>query len=180
MVIYCDTDCLTFAIAGDPNKDIHQGFKEIIINQELYNNDKYKYLPNPELGVMDEKKLLGFATENVGDEMIALAPKNYALHRFDSKKKTMNWKIGMKGCDKKRNTQINENSFKDCLNGKIVLAQNCGFHLRGNIKDGIYRFQKDVVNKIALSGIYTKGIYLKNNRCCPFIQGKTSSNYIIE
>jgi hypothetical protein len=87
MLIYCDTDCLTFAIAGNPNKGIKQGFSEIIINKELFEKAKCLFLPNPELGVKDEKKLLGFATENIGDEMIALAPKNYALHRFDNKKK---------------------------------------------------------------------------------------------
>jgi hypothetical protein len=90
MVIYCDTDCLTFAISGNKNKPISQGFNEIIKENILYENHKYKYLPNPDKGVKNKKKLLGYATENYGDEMVALAPKNYALHRFDSKKKVMN------------------------------------------------------------------------------------------
>jgi hypothetical protein len=178
MVIYCDTDCLTFAIAGNPNKGIKQGFSEIIINKELFEREKYLFLPNPELGVKDEKKLLGFATENIGDEMIALAPKNYALHRMVKGK--WNWKLGMKGCDKKRNKNINEESFKECLNGKIVFAENCGFHLRGNLNSGCYKLQKDIVNKIALSGIYTKGIYLSNNRCAPFIHNKTANDYLVQ
>jgi hypothetical protein len=166
-VIYCDTDFLTFAIAGDLNKPTTQGFSQIITKQELYDKEKYLYLPNPELGIHDEKKLLGFAVENIGDEMIALAPKNYALHRLEKGK--WNWNIGMKGCDKKRNPQVNHAAFKKCLNYEKIYSQNCGFHVHGSITTGKYELQKDTVNKIALSGIHPKGVYLSNQHICPFI-----------
>jgi hypothetical protein len=175
MVIYCDTDCLTFAIAGDLTKPITQGFSQITTNQELYDKEKYLYLPNPELGIKDEKKLLGFAVENIGDEMIALAPKSYALHRLEKGK--WNWKIGMKGCDKKRKPQVNHEAFKKCLNNEKIYAQNCGLYVRGSITTGKYELQKDTVNKIALSGIHLKGVYLSNQHICPFIHGKSSPDY---
>jgi hypothetical protein len=85
----------------------------------------------------------------------------------------------LKSCDKKRNKEINENSFKDCLNNKIVIAENCGFHLKGNINDGHCTLVKDTVSKIALSGIYMKGVYLNNYRFAPFIYGKSSIDYIV-
>jgi hypothetical protein len=34
----------------------------------------------------DEKKLLGLCVENEGDEMIALAPKNYYIHELNKNK----------------------------------------------------------------------------------------------
>ncbi|GHU23482.1 hypothetical protein FACS189472_16460 [Alphaproteobacteria bacterium] len=82
MVIYCDTDCVTFAIAGDKSKGIDQGFSAIITNQELWD----KYAPTVLPINTKEKRLLTFDVENIGDEMIALAPKNNILHRVQEYK----------------------------------------------------------------------------------------------
>jgi hypothetical protein len=68
-----DTDSLYFAIYEDKNDDYNQQFKYIIIDQELYDQLVYDWFPNPDLGIEDEKKLLGLTFENYGVGMIAVA-----------------------------------------------------------------------------------------------------------
>jgi hypothetical protein len=41
-----DTDSLYFAISGSKNEDINQGFKHIITDEQFYNENVYKCLPN--------------------------------------------------------------------------------------------------------------------------------------
>ncbi|GHU18664.1 hypothetical protein FACS189472_07320 [Alphaproteobacteria bacterium] len=145
MVIYCDTDCVTFAIAGDNTKPIDQGFSAIITDQEFWDANAPSVLPIH----TSIKRLLAFDVENIGDEMIALAPKNYILRRVqqygekkdipptqtDAYKRNpdgsfkMGYKVGLKGVNKYRNAQINYDAFKGCYeSGTIVMGQNCGFH----------------------------------------------------
>ncbi|KAA6311242.1 MAG: hypothetical protein EZS28_056163, partial [Streblomastix strix] len=77
--IYGDTDSMMLAVAGNPNKDYNQGFSEIITDQQFYDENFYKFFPDPSKRVYDEKKLLGVAYEHSGSLLIALAPKNYWL-----------------------------------------------------------------------------------------------------
>jgi hypothetical protein len=39
-----DTNSLYFAIRGDKNEDINQGFQHIITNEQFYNENVYKWL----------------------------------------------------------------------------------------------------------------------------------------
>ncbi|GHU20237.1 hypothetical protein FACS189472_11240 [Alphaproteobacteria bacterium] len=199
MIIYCDTDYVTFAIAGNKTKGLNQGFEDIIVDSEFWNKNRNDMLT-------DEKKLLHFATENIGDEMIALAPKNYILHRVKEYKKAedipktqndawmrdkngdfiMDYKKGLKGVNKDNNKHINFEAFQKCLlEGKITAGKNCTFQPRKNMEAkekgdrADYTLSKITVNKFALSGIYTKGVVLENTRCCPFIQGLTADNYVV-
>jgi hypothetical protein len=41
-----DKDSLYFAISGDKNEDNNQGFKHIITDEKLYNENVYKWLPS--------------------------------------------------------------------------------------------------------------------------------------
>jgi hypothetical protein len=79
VIIYCDTDCVTFAIEGDLNDGLDQGFKKIIIDRAFWDKHNESIIADP----MGPKRLLTFAIENIGDEMIATAPKNYILHRVE-------------------------------------------------------------------------------------------------
>jgi hypothetical protein len=181
MIIYCDTDCVTMAISGDKNKGMDQGFDAVIKDKDYWDEHKYSLLPDHSKGKAHEKKLLGFATENIGDEMIALAPKNYSLHRRikdkDGKFK-MDFKKGLKGVDKKRNEQIDHKAFQKCaFESKVILGENCGFHPKKI--DGDYFEVKDMPNKIALSGVHTKMVVMENGVCAPYINGLTAKDYIV-
>jgi hypothetical protein len=80
---------LYFAISGDKNEDINQGFKHIITHEQFYNENVYKWLPsdfystnNSNLTfktaidkMANDMKLLGFAIEKQSQHMIALAHK---------------------------------------------------------------------------------------------------------
>jgi hypothetical protein len=50
-----DTDSMYWGIAGDPNDNIHQGFKNIIKDKEFYDANVYKWFPDPSKGIEDEK-----------------------------------------------------------------------------------------------------------------------------
>ncbi|KAA6359471.1 MAG: hypothetical protein EZS28_045001, partial [Streblomastix strix] len=111
-LIYCDTDSMMLAVAGDPKQNYKQVFSAIIKDKEFYDQNFYKFFPKPkqvitnenkpqltkivdegqrklkikELQIQDEKKPLGVAYEHCGSTLIALAPKNYWLRQeFDKK-----------------------------------------------------------------------------------------------
>lgn len=124
MVVYVDTDCYTFAIAGDLNKGLNQGFSEIIKDTVYYEEHKYDVFPDPSKGKEDEKKILGLAVENIGDRMFASAPKSYILHKVKRGKDgeyerdggggfKMEFKIGMKGANTKRNASTKDADYLD-------------------------------------------------------------------
>jgi hypothetical protein len=181
MIIYADTDCVTFAVAGDENKGIDQGFEAVITDKDYWDDHKGSFLPDPTKGKEDEKKLLGFATENIGDEMIALAPKNYILHRVVGKNTdgtfAMDYKKGLKGVSKEKNPDIDYKAFRRCyFDGDVIPGENIGFHTK-NI-DGNFMVVKDKVRKIALSGVHTKMVVMEDGICAPFIKGLTSADYV--
>ncbi|KAA6362847.1 MAG: hypothetical protein EZS28_041626, partial [Streblomastix strix] len=101
-LIYCDTDSIMLAVAGDPKQNYKQGFSAVIKDKQFYDLNFYKFLPKPksiimqenkcskgkikELQIQDKKKPLGVAQEHCGSTLIALAPKNYWLRQeFDKK-----------------------------------------------------------------------------------------------
>ncbi|KAA6398336.1 MAG: hypothetical protein EZS28_006144 [Streblomastix strix] len=110
-LIYCDTDSMMLAVAGDPKQNYKQGFSAVIKDKQFYDKNFYKFFPKPkqvitkenkpqlskidedqrklkikELQIQDEKKPLGVAYEHCGSTLIALAPKNYWLRQeFDKK-----------------------------------------------------------------------------------------------
>jgi hypothetical protein len=213
MVIYCDTDCMTFAVSGDPHRGLDRGCEEVVKDKEFYNEYRYDLLPDPIKGKSDEKKLLGFATENIGNEMIALAPKNYRLLRVKADNKTGGWmkvkeipnplpqrmkeddyvksgdeffvldyRIGLKGVDKKRNSEIDADAFRRSIfNGEVIYGENCGFHVK-KVNDqqqtGNYKLMKETVRKVAISGVHTKMVVMDNLRCAPFFYGKKINEYV--
>jgi hypothetical protein len=62
-----DTDSLYYAISGNPDKDCHQGLKHVVKDEIFYNENVYKWFPNPTLPkeelTRDKKKLLGVSFE---------------------------------------------------------------------------------------------------------------------
>ncbi|KAA6396322.1 MAG: hypothetical protein EZS28_008152 [Streblomastix strix] len=100
------------AVSGDPNQDYRQGFSAIVKDQKFYDENFYKFFPDPNKDIYDEKKLFGVAYEHCSSSMIALAPKNYWLDQpFDKKDPEVN---KLKGLNLKLNPQIS----------KEVLLQN--------------------------------------------------------
>ncbi|KAA6357843.1 MAG: hypothetical protein EZS28_046630, partial [Streblomastix strix] len=111
-----DTDSMMLAVAGNPNKDYNQGFSQIITDQQFYDENFYKFFPDPSKGVYDEKKLLDVAYEHCGSSLIALAPKNYCLlEDFD---KNHPQTVKLKGLNLKSNPQINKNAYEDNIRVK--------------------------------------------------------------
>lgn len=164
-----DTDSLYFAIVGHPNAGPNQGFRHVILNRGFYHQHVYEWFPDPYHGIANEKKLGGLAIENIGDYMIAIAPKNYTIGiKTDANKA----KRKMKGCSEGRNKQITSQSYIDNINKKTVTnAENCGFR----VKNGVV--VKYTVNKAAITGIHTKMIVLPNESCAPYIHGLTAADY---
>ncbi|KAA6379989.1 MAG: hypothetical protein EZS28_024485 [Streblomastix strix] len=121
--IYEDTDSMMLAVAGNPNKDYNQGFSEIITDQQFYDENFYKFFPDPSKGVYDEKKLLGVAYEHCGSSLIALVPKNYWLLEDLDKKHPQTVKL--KGLNLKSNPQINKDAYENNIrNGTVVQGKN--------------------------------------------------------
>jgi hypothetical protein len=128
--------------------------------------------------------------------MISIAPKDYILNRVKVYKKekeipanqtdnlvrdengnfVMDPKIGLKGVSKYLNKHIDMVAFERCLKGEIIMGENIGFHTKA-VTPGNYMLFKDVVNKVALSGIHTKMVVLDDGSCSPFIHGLDSKAY---
>jgi hypothetical protein len=86
----------------------------------------------------------------------------------------MDPKIGLKGVSKYLNKHIDMDAFEPCLKGEIIMGENIGFHTKP-ITRGNYLLFKEVVNKVALSGIHTKMVVLEDGSCVPFTQGLDST-----
>ncbi|KAA6375763.1 MAG: hypothetical protein EZS28_028710 [Streblomastix strix] len=158
--VYGDTDSMMIAVAGNPNKDYNQGFSEIIIDQQFYDENFYKFFPDPSKGVYDEKKLLGVVYKHCGSSLIALAPKNYWLLEDLDKKHPQTVKL--KGLNLKSNPQINKDAYEDNIrNGTVVQDKNISLRLHQRKMSLIEVF------KNGITGTHTKMIVLPNQCCCP-------------
>ncbi|KAA6339289.1 MAG: hypothetical protein EZS28_052623, partial [Streblomastix strix] len=86
-----DTDSAYWAVSGNaeplagPNGSAGQlqQFNYVIKDKQFYDDNTKYFFPTiegePKAALMDEKKILGLASENYGTEMIALAPKIYYI-----------------------------------------------------------------------------------------------------
>jgi hypothetical protein len=176
-----DTDSSYWAIAGDPNKGIHQGFEAVIKDKEFYDKHVYEWMPDPEKGIEDMKKLGGVAIEKEGNKMIAIAAKNYTLttEKYDVNK--------CKGVSMKRNKEITAQSYTDVIEtGKPVYGENCGLHVRPLwidedavtiLGEGQTFMVKDKIEKVAISGVHTKMIVLSNPPSAPYVFGPNANDY---
>ncbi|KAA6401850.1 MAG: hypothetical protein EZS28_002627 [Streblomastix strix] len=108
-IIYYDTDCMMYAVSGDPNYDYRQGFSAIAKDLKFYDKNFYKFFPDPNKDIYYEKKWFGVAYEHCDSSMIALAPKNYWLDQSLDKKEPE--VIELKGQNLKLNPQINKEAY---------------------------------------------------------------------
>jgi hypothetical protein len=162
-----DTDSMYFAVAGDKNLGVKQGFGAVIKDQKFLDENAYLFFPNPKLGVLDEKKLLGVAVEKEGDVMIALGPKNYYIKTTE--------KSVVKGKGVSSRNKIGASAYVENINEQTQLkGTNVGFHVRNN------RLVKESIEKKAITGIHTKMVTLSNNSCAPFVFGIKPENYIVK
>ncbi|KAA6359191.1 MAG: hypothetical protein EZS28_045282 [Streblomastix strix] len=151
---------MMLAVAGNPNKDYNQGFSEIITDQQFYDDNFYKFFPDPSKGVYDEKKLLGVAYEHCGSSLIALAPKNYWLLEDLDKKHPQTVKL--KGLNLKSNPQINKDAYEENIRcGTVVQGKNI------SLRQHQGKMSQIEVFKNGITGTHTKMIVLPNQCCCP-------------
>ncbi len=175
-----DTDSAYFAVAGDDTKGSDQEFKYIIKNRAFYDENIYKFMPNPNINtIADEKKILGLCIEKYGENMIALAPKCYTIFNSGAVTKALK----LKGVSLKKN-HITSDDYKDIIdNGGVKVGKNINLQMVMNnkiqSKISEMTMSKITVNKNALTGTHTKMIVLENQSCAPFIHGLTSGDYII-
>jgi hypothetical protein len=149
-----DADSAYWAIAGNNKEEYTQGFKNVVKDQEFYDEHVYEWLPDPEKDVYDEKKLLGLAIENQDENCVALAPKCYCL--FPNKNITK-----MKGVKKTLNN-LTSQDYQEALK-KPIMGKNINLQMKNNI------MSKITVQKNALTGVHTKAVVLSNHSCAPFI-----------
>jgi hypothetical protein len=162
--IQLDTDCYYCAVAGDPALGINQGFMSVVKDKKFFEENRYKFFPNPEKGKVDEKKLLGMAIEKEGNFMIALAPKCYYIHTVRGPT------IKNKGVGK-RNKLTKEEYVDNLEKGEVSHAVNV--NLRSN--RGV--MGKEVIRKVAVSGVHTKMVVLDNHSCAPIVFGINPTEY---
>jgi hypothetical protein len=104
--------------------------------------------------------------------MIAVAPKNYTIGILSDTEKA---KKKMKGCSERRNPHITAETYMNNIdNNTIEYAENASFGMKGG------ELVKYTVNKLAISGIHTKMIVLKNHSCAPYIYGLSAADYSVE
>ncbi|KAA6379867.1 MAG: hypothetical protein EZS28_024607 [Streblomastix strix] len=100
-------------------------WKEILIQfiEQLVEDKSLKLMQiNKNGDKSDEKKLLGLSIENEGDEMFALAPKNYYMHTFKQQKLTDI--IKLKGVNLRQNNINKQDVIDNIVNGKIIQRTN--------------------------------------------------------
>jgi hypothetical protein len=171
-----DTDSSYWAISGDPTKGIHQGFRYVVKDRGFYHKHYYEWFPNYTKGISDVKKLGGVAIEKEGDEMIAIAAKNYYIRT--SEKDVMK----CKGVSMEKNKNITSQQFINVIKeNEIVTAVNRDLQLKKlDKKDKVDVMVKNMVEKVAISGVHTKMIVLENQSCAPYIQGFTADDYVCQ
>jgi hypothetical protein len=168
-----DTDSMYFAIAGDPNDNIHQQFKHVIKDMDFYQKNVFKWLPDPTKGMKDEKKLLGLCVENEGFEMIALGPKCYT---YKTDKRNV---MKVKGVSLKQNPHITPESYKQVLESKIpAMGENILLKMKSE-KGKDFQMTKQIQPKIVMTAIHNKMRVLSNESCAPFIEGLGKDDYIV-
>ncbi|KAA6386008.1 MAG: hypothetical protein EZS28_018467 [Streblomastix strix] len=207
-LIYCDTDSMMLAVAGDPKQNYKQGFSTVIKDKQFYDQNFYKFFPKSkqvitnesqsildkieqledrklkikELQIENEKKPLGVAYEHCGSTLIALAPKNYWLRQeFDKKDPVV---IKLKGMSLKMNPQINKDAYENNIkNGTVAKGKNTSLrqHIERNEEDEVFsKMSRINTTKNGITGVHTKMIVLKNQCCCPYIEGITADKYKIQ
>ncbi|KAA6384881.1 MAG: hypothetical protein EZS28_019592 [Streblomastix strix] len=55
-LIYYDTDSMMLAVAGDPKQNYQQGFSAEIIDKQIYDQNQYKFFPQPKQVITEENK----------------------------------------------------------------------------------------------------------------------------
>jgi hypothetical protein len=179
-----DTDSMYFGVSGDPNDSYKQGFNNIIKDQKFYDENVYKWLPDPAKGIEDEKKLLGVCVEKEGTEMIAIAPKCYYINTYNEPKRNEAYEMVHKPVLKIKGVSLSRNNIKpkdyiDVVNeSKIIKGQNCNFLMKR--LNGQYTMIKLETDKNAITPVHNKMICLPNFSCAPFIKGLTKEDYICE
>jgi hypothetical protein len=133
--ILCDTDSVYFAVAGDPNEGLLQGFKHIISDREFYENNYWKWLPREGGDKFDEKKLLGAHIESQGCEVIAIAPKCYNKNEMVKNEKENMWievEVNkMKGITAPEAKKLTRDDFmRVAKDGETIYALNRGLQFR--------------------------------------------------
>jgi hypothetical protein len=147
----------------------------IIKNKKKYERDAYKWLPDPNKGIEDEKKLLGVCKEKEGTRMFAIAPKCYYI---DAKNGTQKETMKIKGVSISRN-DIKENDYTTCLfDNKTIKGKNCGFYIKD--VNGEKVVVKMETEKDAITPTHNKMICLSNYSCAPFIDGMKREDYIVK
>jgi hypothetical protein len=112
-----DTDSLYYEISGNPDEDCHQGFKHVIKDKIFYNENVYKWFPNPNIPkeelIRDKKKLPGVSFEKDVYIIFVIALKYYILK---SSKNFEDQSVKkMKGVSFRLNDNIELESCKTCL-----------------------------------------------------------------
>lgn len=166
-----ETDSYYFSIAGDINEGIEQGFKHVIKDERFYNENIYKFMPNPMINdVYDSKKILGCCVEKVGECQIALCPKCYTLYNLDGLTKSLK----LKGVSLKKNN-IKASDYREVIDeGIIKHGKNINLQLNQHL------MSKITVNKNSLTGKHVKMVVLPNQSCAPYIEGLSAKDYFVE
>jgi hypothetical protein len=116
--IKSDTNSIYWAVVGDSEDGIHQGFKHVITDEEFYEENIYTWLPDLKKGYGEQKKMLGFCIENEGSEMIVLGPKCYSLR---TRKRDI---MKVKGFILKQNPDIFYESYRSVLkSGERIMGK---------------------------------------------------------
>jgi hypothetical protein len=176
-----DTDSIYFAVAGDPEAGIHQGFDNIIKYRKTYEKHIYDWLPKPGEGKADKKALLKLCVENEGNIMVALTPKCYyikciTLEKGEEKEKD---KMRVKGVSVNINDHITGDSYMNVITKKEnnVYGKNILLHSNKNVG---YYMVKEEVEKKALTLNHNKMLCLNNFSCAPYNKSIPLTNYIIK
>ena len=167
-----DTDSMYFAVAGDPDAPNTGTFECVIRDKEFYDANVYKFLPKPNGGIADEKKILGCAIEKYGDNEVSLCPKVYTIWNDDNTPKA----VKVKGISLKTN-DIKSKDYKDVIdNGTVKVGMNR--NLQMTRKSGIPQMSRIEVSKNALTGFNNKLITLPNQACAPYMFGLVAADYV--
>jgi hypothetical protein len=176
-----DTDSMYWAVAGNPNDDVHQGFKHVVKDEVFYKNNVFKWFPDPTKGLEDEKKLLGLSVEKEGTEMIALGPKCYTIKTVKKKgeKEIEEDVLKVKGVILSQNPHVIPEKYKEVLkDNKPLRGSNIILKMKAE-KGEDFKMTKQRQPKIVMTGVHNKMRVLSNESCAPFIEGLGRENYVV-
>jgi hypothetical protein len=145
-------------IAGDLNLDCHQGLESIITDRKFYDENKYKFLPNPNADLYENKKLLGCSVEHESDVEISLCPKSCML--FDEKEYNKSGKGSVAKCKgfTVKDGNLTKEDYMNVVSGKSNQIIKETTQIRSNFSNVI----KKTINKVSLSVLNNKGIVQNN------------------